>query len=77
MTPAPDARVRELAARWAAFLVAVHGIPSRWRAWLPHLTAADEGVLDALLRDALTELARGGGPVHPNSSPSDQEETTP
>jgi hypothetical protein len=76
---APDDRARQLEARWAAFIVAVRGIPSRWRAQVPHLTGADVVVLDGLIRETLMELADAaprGGPAHLNPSPSQHQEET-
>jgi hypothetical protein len=53
---------REVDLRWSALVVgartAMLGLPSRARQRLPHLTAADLTVLDALIREALEELAQ-------------------
>jgi phage terminase Nu1 subunit (DNA packaging protein) len=70
---------REVELRWASVIVqtrtALLGIPSRYRARLPHLTAAEIAVLDGLIRETLTALA-DGAPPNP-SSPDGQEDSTP
>ena len=51
----------EVELRWAGLVVAARtailGIPSRAKGRLPHLTATDLAVLEALIREALGELA--------------------
>ena len=52
---------REVELRWSGLVVAARtrllGLPSRAKARLPHLSAGDLVVLEALLREALEELA--------------------
>lgn len=59
-------RAAEVEIRWAATVVALRtgllGLPTRAKQRLPHLTVADLGVLEALIRETLEELAdRGTG----------------
>jgi len=52
---------REVDLRWSAHVVAARtrllGLPSRAKQRLPHLTGADIGILESLIREALEELA--------------------
>jgi phage terminase Nu1 subunit (DNA packaging protein) len=51
---------KEVDLRWSGLVVAARtkllGLPSRAKGRLPHLTVADLGVLEALIREALEEL---------------------
>jgi phage terminase Nu1 subunit (DNA packaging protein) len=55
---------KQVEQQWAAAIVGVRtallGLPSRARARLPHLTTAEMGVLDRLIREALADLAAHG-----------------
>jgi phage terminase Nu1 subunit (DNA packaging protein) len=52
-----DKRLRDVFTQCKTRLL---GVPTRARQALPHLTGADVGVLEALVREALSELADGG-----------------
>ena len=53
---------REVNVRWSALVVAARtamlGLPSRAKQRIPHLTGADLGILEGLIREALEELAQ-------------------
>lgn len=59
LIPARDVE-RRLADIYSQSKTRLLGIPSRARQALPHLTAGDLGVLEALIREALEALADGG-----------------